>query len=133
MVTRRVLVIDDEADVRDVVQGCLEDIGGWDVMTAPSGQEGLTCVIAEKPDAIVLDVMMPGMDGLTFLEQLRSTPEVNQTPVVLLTAKVSLTTPQAFIDLQVAGAISKPFNPFLLVDQVATCLGWDLEADEPEC
>lgn len=124
MPTRRVLVIDDEADVRAVVQGCLEEIAGWNVTTAVSGQEGLIKVAADPPDAILLDVMMPGMDGFAFLKALRTQPEGVLIPVVLLTAKTNLTQASQSVDLDVKGIIPKPFDPFLLSEQCASFLGW---------
>lgn len=127
MATKRVLVIDDEADVRAVVQGCLEDIAGWDVTTAASGTEGLQQLLTNQPDAIVLDVMMPGMDGFAFLEVLRSCYEGQFIPVILLTAKVNLDQAQIMAELAVKGVISKPFDPFTLADQVADALDWNLE------
>ena len=125
--TKRVLIIDDEADVRAVVQGCLEELAGWDVVTATSGQEGLAKAIAEQPDGIVLDVMMPGMDGFAFLRELRKRPEGRSIPVVLLTAKINPTDPQVIFELNIKGIISKPFDPFTLTDQIAYYLGWEVE------
>lgn len=90
MSPKRVLVIDDEADVRTVVQGCLEDIAGWSVITAASGQEGLAQVMTSQPDAILLDLMMPEMNGFTFLKNLRTQLKERSIPIVLLTAKVNL-------------------------------------------
>ncbi|WP_228061803.1 response regulator [[Phormidium] sp. LEGE 05292] len=127
MSTKRVLIIDDEPDVRAVVQGCLEDVAGWDVVTAASGQEGLVKVIADKPDGIVLDVMMPGMDGLAFLRELRSRPEGRSIPVILLSAKVNLTDPQVIFELRIKGIISKPFDPFILTEEIAHFFGWEME------
>ncbi|MCU0527170.1 MAG: response regulator [Elainella sp. Prado103] len=131
MVTKRVLIIDDEADVRAVLRGCLEDIAGWEVITAPSGSEGLRLVIADPPDAILLDVMMPHMDGLTFIKLLRTHPQGTSIPVVLLTAKTSLTSANFSSDpdfkLDVKGVIPKPFDPFLLIEQFAHLLDWDVE------
>lgn len=127
MATKRVLVIDDEADVRAVVQGCLEDVAGWDVVTAGSGQEGLVKAVTEQPDGIVLDVMMPGMDGFAFLRELRSRPEGRSIPVVLLTAKINPTNPQVLFELSIKGIICKPFDPFMLTEQIADFLGWEME------
>jgi CheY-like chemotaxis protein len=123
---KRVLVIDDEAAVREVVQGCLEEMAGWEVLTASSGYEGLLKASAESPDAIVVDVMMPGMDGLTFLQRLRADLITQPIPVVLLTAKSDLTTAQQVLHLGVAGAIGKPFDPILLCTQIANALGWSM-------
>jgi CheY-like chemotaxis protein len=127
MATKRVLIIDDEADVRAVVQGCLEDIAGWDVITAASGSEGLQQLLSKQPDAIVLDVMMPGMDGFAFLQALRTRHEGQLIPVILLTAKVNLDHTQTLAELAVKGIISKPFDPFTLAEQVADALDWQLE------
>ncbi|MBD1909348.1 MULTISPECIES: response regulator [unclassified Leptolyngbya] len=128
MATKRVLVIDDEADVRAVVQGCLEDIAGWNVVTAASGFEGLQRVLIEQPDAIVLDVMMPGMDGFAFLQALHSQAQDRCIPVILLTAKINLDyTPTPSV-LSIKGIISKPFDPFILAEQVASILNWQMES-----
>ncbi|MFB2898526.1 response regulator [Aerosakkonemataceae cyanobacterium BLCC-F50] len=127
MATKRVLIVDDEPDVRAVVQGCLEDIAGWDVVTAASGQEGLAKVMVDRPNAIVLDVMMPGMDGLTFLRELRTRPEGRSIPVVLLTAKINPADPKMLSELSINGIISKPFDPFKLTEQIADFLGWEME------
>ncbi len=129
MTTKRVLVIDDEPDVRAVVSACFEDIAGWLVTTADSGQSALEKVIVDPPDAIVVDMMMPGMDGLAFIRALRDHPKGASIPVVLLTAKVNLN--QATIDqeLAVKGIISKPFDALRLSDQVANFLGWTTNTD----
>jgi CheY-like chemotaxis protein len=122
---KRILVIDDEANVRIVVQTCLEILGEWEVLLAASGQEGLLLTQTKKPDAILLDVMMPGMDGVAFVRELQANPELRAIPVVFLTAKAELTQPRQFQALGVSGAIAKPFNPLTLHDQIATSLGWD--------
>ncbi len=124
---KKVLVIDDDEMIQEVVKNCLEDLAGWDVVMANSGWEGLTKVVEEKPDAIVLDMMMPGMDGLTFLQQLRADSETQAIPVVLLTAKLEFTDPQRVAKLGVIGAISKPFDPCKLAAQIATFLGWTIK------
>lgn len=129
MATKRVLIIDDEADVRAVIRGCLEDIAGWEVVTAESGKEGLVKVISNSPDAVLLDVMMPGMDGLAFLSALRNYTKEASLPVVLLTAKISVTESDELTELNVKGVIAKPFDPFLLVEQFADLLGWPVEYD----
>jgi len=125
--TKRILFIDDELNVQQVVKACLEALGGWNVLLAASGQEGLVKAVSEKPDAILLDVMMPGMDGLALLQQLKSNPVTQSIPIVFLTARLSLTEPQRFQELGVKGAIAKPFNSLTLVPQIANALGWNLE------
>lgn len=127
MPTKRVLVIDDEAPVQEVVQSCFEELAGWEVLTSNSGRDGLEKAAAEQPDAIILDVMMPEMDGVEYLTHLKANPETCWIPVVLLTAKVDLLQPSYYANLGVTGAIAKPFNPILLAEQVAQLLGWTLE------
>ncbi len=128
MTPKRVLVIDDEDDVRAVVRGCLEDIAGWQVSTAASGQEALAVVQSEQPDAILLDMMMPGMDGMTFLRTLRTEQlDAIAIPVVLLTAKINFNQVDRLPELGVRGVIPKPFEPFMLANQVAEFLEWEFE------
>lgn len=125
--TKRILIIEDELNLRTVVQTCLELLGGWEVLQAASGQEGLLLAQREKPDAILLDAMMPEMDGITVLQELLANPELQAIPVIFLTAKVELTQPQRFLTLGARGAIAKPFNPLTLHHEVITVLGWDSE------
>ena len=127
--TKRILIIEDEANLRTVVRTCLEMLAGWEVLQAASGQEGLLLAQREKPDAILLDAMMPEMDGITVLQKLLANPELQAIPVVFLTAKVELTQPQRFLRLGARGAIAKPFNPLTLHNQVTTALGWDSELE----
>jgi CheY-like chemotaxis protein len=128
-----VLVIEDDEPVREVVSSCLEDIAGWQVIAAGSGAEGLQLAQQAAPDGIILDLMMPEMDGFTFLQQLQSlaqTTEFSKPPfaIVLLTAKVDLIQSNDLADqlaeLGVRGAIAKPFDPLTLTGQVAELMGW---------
>jgi CheY-like chemotaxis protein len=132
MTTKRILVVDDDVSMREIVQVCLENLAGWEVLTASSGQEGLALAITEKPDAIVLDVMMPGMDGITFLQHLKAEPTIQCIPVVLLTAVSYFTEPKRIQKLGVVSAISKPFDLQLLVDSVAEALHWTNRSHENE-
>ncbi len=124
MISRQILVIDDEATVREVVSLCLTKLGGWQVLMAASGSEGLALAQMAQPDAIVLDMRMPGMDGMTVLQRLRENPVTEAIPVVMLTANPNLPNSRSFSDLGVVAAIGKPFEPVLLVRQIATALGW---------
>ena len=90
MTTKRILIIDDEADIREATQMCLEITGEWEVVLASSGPEGLLKAAKEKPDAILLDIMMPGMDGLTTMQRLRENSDTAAIPIILLTAKSSI-------------------------------------------
>ncbi len=122
--TRRILIIDDEDDIREVAALSLETVAGWAVCTANSGPEGLRRALAEQPDAILMDVMMPSMDGPTTFRHLQSTPEISHIPVLLLTAKVQGVDQRRFAGLGVAGVLFKPFDPLTLADQMARALGW---------
>lgn len=124
---RTVLVIDDEDDIREVAQVSLEALGGWNVLTASSGDQGIQRAAADQPDAILLDVMMPGMDGPTTFQKLQSADVTRSIPVIFLTAKVQAADRQRFADLGVAGVIAKPFDPMTLASDVAALLHW---ADE---
>lgn len=124
MSNRRILLVDDEDDIREVAQLSLEMVAGWDVLTASSGREALMRAASEKPDAILLDVMMPGMDGPTTFRALQESEHTRAIPVILLTAKVQASDRKRFDDLGVAGVLSKPFDPMELANQVSQALGW---------
>jgi two-component system, OmpR family, alkaline phosphatase synthesis response regulator PhoP len=122
MTNRRILIIDDEADIREATQMCLEIIGEWDVIVASSGYEGLLKAAAEKPDAILLDVMMPGMDGLTTMKKLRENAATAKIPIILFTAKAQSVEQRQFSQLDIAALITKPYDPYSLSDQIAQAL-----------
>ncbi|MCT7984105.1 response regulator [Laspinema sp. A4] len=122
---KRILVIDDEDDIREVAQLSLEMVGGWEVLTASSGNEGLLVAEAKQPDAILLDVMMPDMDGPATFKKLQANPSTQQIPVILLTAKVLYADQRRFSELGVNSVIAKPFEPMNLAAQVASALGWE--------
>jgi CheY-like chemotaxis protein len=103
----------------------LETVSGWDVVLARSGAEGLEVAARERPDAILLDVMMPEMDGPTTFTKLRATPEIADIPVLLLTAKVQGSDQRRFAGLGVSGILFKPFDPLTLSRQVSEVLGWE--------
>jgi CheY-like chemotaxis protein len=124
MTAKRILVIDDEDDIREVAQLCLETVGGWEVMTAGSGTEGLAKAETDAPDAILLDVMMPGMDGPTTFQKLQENQATQDIPVILLTAKVQAAEQRKFAELGVKAVLTKPFDPLMLANQVAKVLGW---------
>jgi CheY-like chemotaxis protein len=123
-VAYRILIIDDEDDIREVAALSLESVAGWEVIVAGSGAQGLARAIEHQPDAILLDVMMPGMDGPTTFRELRKNPGTSKIPVLLLTAKVQSSDQRRFADLGVNGVLFKPFDPLTLHTQIATVLGW---------
>ncbi|HUD56616.1 MAG TPA: response regulator [Terracidiphilus sp.] len=120
----RILIIDDEDDIREVAAMSLETVAGWEVMVANSGAQGLTRAATYKPDAILLDVMMPGMDGPTTFRELRKNPVTAKIPVLFLTAKVQATDRRRFADLGIHAVLVKPFDPLTLSTQIASALGW---------
>lgn len=121
---RRILIIDDEEDIRQVAGLSLETVAGWDVILANSGAQGIETAAREVPDAILLDVMMPAMDGPTTFQHLQNNPATASIPVLLLTAKVQGSDQRRFAALGVAGILFKPFDPLTLARQVADALGW---------
>lgn len=122
MTAKRILVIDDEDDIREVAQLSLEMVGNWEVLTAGSGREGLAVAAAEVPDAILLDVMMPDLDGPSTFAKLQENPRTRNIPVILLTAKMQAADRRRFERLGVNGVITKPFDPMTLAEQVAEAL-----------
>ena len=121
---RRVLVVDDDEDILEVAQMSLEVVGGWTVTTAGDGQQALDVARREQPDAIVMDAMMPVMDGPTAAVALRADPATAGIPVVLLTASVQPAERAALAELPVAGVLGKPFDPMLLPAELYRLLGW---------
>jgi len=121
----RILIIDDEDDIREVAAMSLETVAGWEVMVASSGAQGLSRAAMYKPDAILLDVMMPGMDGPTTFRELRKNPATAQIPVFFLTAKVQAADRRRFADLGIEAVLVKPFDPMTLSTQIASALGWN--------
>lgn len=121
---KTILVIDDDAYICEVLQTCLEIIGDCKTMTTKSAEKGLDIVSKHRPDAIVLDMLMPNMDGFAFLKKLQADPQIADIPVVLLTSRVDLTEPQAIAKLGVRGAIAKPFHPTKLFSEISHILNW---------
>ncbi|QLE57372.1 response regulator [Nostoc sp. TCL26-01] len=126
MPRQRVLVIDDEEAIQEVIQACLEELGDWEVFTAGSGKEGLIIAESQLPDGILLDVSMPEMNGFETLQKLQENLVTQEIPVVLLTAKVQPADLQRFSQLEIAGVIQKPFEPLKLLDLVAQAFQWEL-------
>lgn len=122
MSSMHILVIDDEDDIREVASMSLTAIGGWRVSTANGGREGIAMARADRPDAIVLDVMMPDIDGPATFRLLQADPQTREIPVILLTAKAQSADRRSFERLGVAGTLTKPFDPLTLSDQIVTIL-----------
>lgn len=122
--SKNILIVDDEDDVRAIAQLGLEMGAGWHVLIASSGQEALEMATAHQPDAILLDMMMPDMDGRETLSRLKADPQTRSIPVILVTAKAQPADQESFAKLDVAAVFAKPFRPLKLAEQVKTALGW---------
>lgn len=122
MTAKQILVIDDDSDIRKLIQTCLEIMGGWQVLTASCGSEGLLLAQAAQPDAILLDVMMPDMDGTVTFQKLQANPLTKHIPVILLTARGRTARQGLFPELGIKGIINKPFNSQKLAAQVEAAL-----------
>jgi CheY-like chemotaxis protein len=121
--TRTVLIIDDEPDIRTIGRIALSSVGGWTVLQAASGQEGLTLARSARPDLILLDVMMPELDGPATLERLHASDETRAIPVIFMTAKALRREVEQWVALGARGVITKPFDPMQLAAEVEALLG----------
>jgi CheY-like chemotaxis protein len=120
---RTLLVIDDDSDIRQVAKTSLEVVGGFRVILAESGQLGFSLARESRPDAIILDLMMPDWDGRKTLAHLKQMPDTTAIPVVMLTAKVQADK-QELVGQGAAGVLVKPFDPMQLPSQICEILGW---------
>ena len=117
-------MVDDDPLLREVAQSALELVGGWQVSTAESGGEAQQQARRDQPDAILLDVMMPGLDGPTTVAALRADPATRDIPIIFLTAKMSSDDLGDWQALDLAGVIAKPFDPMTLAADMAALLHW---------
>jgi two-component system, OmpR family, response regulator len=122
MTIRKVMLVDDEDDIRTIGNLSLSRVGGWQTVLAASGSEALSKAAAEQPDLILLDVMMPGMDGPTTLGQLRAQEATAKTPVIFMTAKVQKQEVARYLELGAVGVIGKPFDPMTLPAEIKRLL-----------
>jgi two-component system OmpR family response regulator len=112
----RILLVDDDENIRTIAMLSLED--DFQVEIATSGQAALQQALKNKPDLILLDVMMPGLDGKATFEKLQEIPELAKIPVVFMTAKVQIHEIDFYLKLGAAGVITKPFDPMTLAGDV---------------
>ena len=122
--TIKVLIIDDEETIQSVVKMGLSLSVDWNVVSASSGQEGIDIALAEQPDVILLDVMMPEMDGIATFKALKQQAKTQSIPVIFLTAKAQTADRQQFQATGVSGVITKPFNSLHLAEQISSMLNW---------
>ncbi|MEA2343094.1 MAG: hypothetical protein QOF63_1263 [Thermoanaerobaculia bacterium] len=123
MPPKEILVIDDENDIQEVARLSLQLTENWTVRSANGGAAGALLALSSEPDAILLDVMMPDMDGPSTLRVLRQ--QGSTIPVIFLTAKVQLADREKYMQLGVRGIISKPFDPLTLGQQIRAMLAWE--------
>jgi len=114
----RILYVEDEPDIRMVAQMALEAVGGFTVIACASGQEALDAAPGAGADLLLLDVMMPGMDGPSTLKGLRALPATADTPVIFMTAKVQAAEVAVYKGLGAMEVIPKPFDPMELSTQI---------------
>jgi CheY-like chemotaxis protein len=114
----RILLVEDEEDIRTIASMALETVGGFTVASCDSGQKALDRAPGFGPDLILLDVMMPGMDGPTTLANLRLLPGLETAPVVFMTAKVMPAEVEHYLELGALGVVPKPFDPMKLPGQI---------------
>ncbi|MFT4167442.1 MAG: response regulator [Microlunatus sp.] len=121
--THNVLVVDDDDMIREVAKVALESVAGWQVTTAHNGEEARRLASQQHLDLVLLDVMMPALDGPSTAALLRADSMTRELPVIFLTAKTSMTAEQ--LDRpNLLGVISKPFDPMSLADQIKRIAGW---------
>jgi two-component system, OmpR family, response regulator len=118
MPIQKVLLVDDDPRIRKIAQISLEGVGGWQVCLVASGFEAIAVAQKERPDVILLDVMMPEMDGPTTLAKIREVEEIASIPVIFFTAKVQKQELDLYLALGAAGIISKPFDPMKLPREI---------------
>ncbi|MCW9033573.1 MAG: response regulator [Alphaproteobacteria bacterium] len=122
----KILHVDDEADIREVAKLALEAVGGFNVETCSSGSEAVEKAPGFQPQLILLDVMMPEMDGPTTMAKLRELPGMESTPVIFMTAKAMPAEIEHFKQLGAIDVLAKPFDPMALAEQVRAC--WSTNA-----
>ncbi len=122
--SRSVLIVDDDPTIREIVALTLTHVAGYDVRQADSGAAGLAAAKAQVPDAILLDVMMPGMDGPSTFQGLLADEQTKDVPVVFLTAKLLPDERARLERLGAKGLIGKPFDALDLVSQLQRILSW---------
>ena len=114
----KILCAEDEADIQTVAKMALETVGGFTVEMCSSGEEAIEKAPSFSPDLIMLDVMMPGMDGLATFRAVRALPASQETPIIFMTAKSQAHEVAQLLELGALGVISKPFDPIDLSRQV---------------
>ncbi len=118
---RRILLIDDEPDIRAIARVAIEVVAGWECVEADSGLAGLEVALDTRPDAVLIDVMMPGLDGIGTASAFRADKDLRDLPLILLTAMSMDDHHEWLVD----GVLAKPFDPMTLGKDIARILRWD--------
>jgi two-component system, OmpR family, response regulator len=116
----RITYVEDEPHIREIVQLALEELGGFTLQVCESGAEALDTAPIFHPDLVLLDVMMPGMNGIQTFRSLKELPQISSTPIIFVTAKAQKHEIQQYMLLGAADVIRKPFNPITLPDEINT-------------
>lgn len=124
MNTKRILFIDDEDDIKTLASFCLESEAGWTMIGASNALEGIAIAETEQPDAILLDAMMPELDGIQTIAKLLMNPKTKHIPTIFITAKAQASDRRRFYNAGAKGVINKPFDSLTLASQIAGFLGW---------
>lgn len=119
---QRVMYVEDDPDIRAIAEIALQDVGGFRALLCESGAEALDTAKAFGPELVLLDVMMPGMDGPETLRALRELPGMAQVPVIFMTARLQRSEIEEYRALGAVGVIPKPFDPMTLADQISEIL-----------
>jgi len=127
MDSKKVLVVDDEERVREML-GFRLRLFGYEVLKASNGEEALEVATREKPDLVLLDIMMPGMDGFQVCSRLKRNEETKDIPVVILTAKADAKDVTRAVNSGASDYVVKPYDPMVLQQKVAKNLGEDVPA-----
>lgn len=118
---KKILYVEDEEDIQAIAKIALEDIGNFTVKSCGSGQEALAVVEAFNPDLVLLDVMMPGLDGPATLRELRKLSTMKKVPIIFMTAKIQDSEVEQYRKLGVLDVLPKPFDPMTLADTIRQC------------
>lgn len=125
MARKRVLIVDDDEAIREIAGVILQTMTPWEALTAASGKEALVIACEQLPDAILLDMIMPDLNGIETLKLIRENKATHSIPVIFLTAKTFNQDKQASDALSIAGTIAKPLNGLELVQQIRLLLQWE--------
>jgi CheY-like chemotaxis protein len=120
---QNIMLVENEEDIREIEQLCLKDLGDFNITACESGQEALDKFPTVKPQLILLDVMMPGLNGISTFERLKLLPGGKEVAVVFVTARAHPTQITDYMKLGAAGVIAKPFDPITIIKEITDI--WD--------